>query len=125
MTTSLTEMEILAIEPSGFEQHSRPRFALPLGMSMRCQRTCPGDVTMTDRVQRVPAFAKRPTAAIETLAQRKIIGRDVLFAYGKALLRNGELVHQREPEVMFLARKIHRNEPAAKGLLRLPADLLA
>ena len=125
MTTSLTEMEILAIEPSGFVKHSGPGFAFPLSMSMRRQRACPGNIAMTDRIQRIPAFAEHPAAAIETLAQRKIIGRDVLFAHGKALLRNGELVHQREPEIMFLARKIHRDKRTAESFLSFPADLPA
>jgi len=59
------------------------------------------------------------------IAQRRIVGGDVLLAPGKALLRRRELVHQGEADVVFAAGKVDGGEPARKRLGGFPANLPA
>src|SRR5947209_5295425 len=80
---------------------------------------------MTDRVEAVAAFAKCPFIAGEELAQSKVIGGDVLLAARKSFFGGGELIHEREAEVVLFRGEIHTRENTAVALASLPTDLFA
>lgn len=92
-------------------------------MRMGGEGARPGDVAVADGVGCVASFTENPLGSGVDLAQREVIGRDVLLAFGKPLFGHGELVHQREAEIVLLRGEIHREEPAAKLIGRLPANL--
>src|SRR4051812_22088386 len=78
------------------QKHCCTDLALALGMGMSCEGAGPSDVAVAGRVVGVAAFAEDPFAAVVGFAQGKIVGGDILFASGEALLGDRELVHERE-----------------------------
>ena len=109
--------------PAVLVNHAGADFAGAFRMSMGREGAGPGDVAMAGGVGCVVAFTENPFGSGVGLAQREVIGGDVLLAFGKPLLGHRELVHQREAKVVFLRGEIHRQEPAAKLRGGLPADL--
>ena len=99
--------------------------AFALGVSVRSESAGPGDVAMTDRIERIAAFAENPTGAGVLFAQGKVIRGDVLLASGEAFLCGGKLVHQGEAEVVLFAREVDLEETAGKLFGGFPTDLTA
>src|SRR5260221_14087320 len=75
--------------------------------------------------QWLAAFAEFPFVAAENFAKREIIGGNVLLALREALFAGGKLVHEREPEFMFLRGKVDLYKAAGEVLGGFPADLPA
>ena len=76
----------------------------------------PGDVAMACGVEGVPGLAEGPVRSGMCFAQGEIIRGHIGLRLGKVFFARGELVHDRESEVMFLAAEVHF--PKATGVLR-------
>src|SRR5262245_36413072 len=79
------------------------------------ERAGPGDVAVACLVERIGAFAEGPSSAGVAFAEGEIIGGDIVLAAGKAFLGGGELVHESETEVVFLAGEINGSECVAEA----------
>ena len=66
----------------------------------------PGDITVTRRVEGVPGFAEGPARSGVCFAQGEIIRRYIGLRLGKVFFARGELVHDRESEVVFFGGEI-------------------
>ena len=101
-----------------------PDFGTAVEVGVGGEGAGPGDVAVAGRVRRVSAFAENPACALVTFSQGEIIGGNVLFGCGEALLGYRELVHEAEAEIVLFAGEIYGGE-RAKVLAGFPADLLA
>src|SRR5436309_102898 len=94
-------------------------------MGMSGEGAGPGDVAVTDGVEGVVTFTEDPAGTGVILAQGKVIGCDVLLAFGEALLGDGKLVHEGKAEVMLLAREVDFGKAAAECAGGFPTNLPA
>ena len=102
-----------------------PSTDFAFGVGVSGEGAGPGDVAMADFVQVVRAFAKDPARAFVAFAQGEEVGGDVLLASGEALPGGGELLHEREAEIVLFAAEVDGNEAAAEMAGGIPADLPA
>ncbi len=98
---------------------------LDLGMGVGSESAGPGDIAVAIGVQGVAAFAKDPAVAVMRFAQGEVIGGDILFGTRESFLRQGELVHEREAEVVFLSGKVHAVKAGVEVVGGFPTDLTA
>src|SRR5438093_10071647 len=114
-----------AVEPTVIVDDGGADGTFVRGVGVAGEGTGPGNVAVAGRVRGISAFAENPACAMVTFSQGEIVGGNVLFGSGKALLGNGELVHEAETEVVLFAGEIDRGEAAAVVLGGFPADLAA
>jgi hypothetical protein len=105
------------------DQSSSGGFTGDVGMAGKSAG--PGDVAVAGWVGVIGAFAEGPAGTGIIFAQSKVIGGDILVAFGKALFGAGELVHESEAEVVLFAREIHFRKDTAVMSGGFPADLPA
>ena len=97
---------VFAVEPGGFASYSGPNLAFVLSSGIAGEGAGPGDVAVTGGIESVAAFGESPARTVVGLAQREIVGSDVLFGAGEPFFGDGKLVHQRESKVVFEAGEI-------------------
>ena len=98
---------------------------LALGVGVSGEGTGPGDVAMAGGVQGIATFVENPTSTGMNFAESEIIGSYVLVSAGKALFRDGELVHKGETEAMLFTGEIDFEKTAGKLFSGFPTDLTA
>jgi hypothetical protein len=96
-----------------------------LSVRQGCEAASPGDVAVAGGVESIAAFTEDPTGSLETFAQGKEIGGDVLIVFGKAFLGGGELVHEGETDVMLFAGEVYGGKFTSETLGGVPTDLAA
>jgi hypothetical protein len=90
-------MILPSIEPAALVGDGGADGATAFGVGKAGERAGPCNVAVACRVQTIAALAETPFAAVVRLAQREVIGGNIVLASWKALFGHGEPVHQRKP----------------------------
>lgn len=94
-----------------------------LGVSVRRERTGPGNVAMAGAVEDVAALVEDPAGTGVEFAKRKKIGSNILMGMRKPFFGNGKLVHERKTKIVFFGSEIDFEEAVGKLGGGFPADL--